>query len=82
MNPADNVPMPVEWFESFQNWIVHDGTGQPVADEQRVKVMYSNGAVSAYVRPAYAWRHWTGGRDWWLKPDPCDRLYIIMYVVV
>lgn len=82
MNPQSYPPYDVELFDFASNWIVHDGTGCPVAPDQYVKVMYSNGFVASKVRVAYAWTNWTGGRDWWLKPEPEDRLWIIMYCVV
>lgn len=81
LNPVKYHAMPVEMFDVFTNWQTHDGAGQPVPDTTLVKVMYSNGFVSNMVRVAYAWRHWTGGRDWWLKPAD-DRLYIVAYVVI
>lgn len=75
------MAMDVELFEGFNNWIPHNGLGQPVPDETLVKVLYSNGFVANRVRCAYAWRNWTGGRDWWI--NPCDdRMYITAYVVI
>lgn len=55
---------------------------QPVKDAQAVIVWYNNGTMSRYIRPAKAWRFWTGGRDWWQKPLTNDRLYIDRYVTV
>lgn len=72
---------PVQMFEAFNNWIAHDGRGQPVPDETLCKVMYSNGFTCNVVTNACTWRVWTGGRDWWIKPSD-DRLYIIAYVVI
>lgn len=55
---------------------------QPVKDETPVVVWYNDGVMSRYIRPAKAWRFWTGGRDWWMKPLTNDRLYIERYLVV
>lgn len=82
LNPSNYPPVPVSMFAHVTDWKLHDGAGQPVADEQYVKVMYSNGAVASMVRPAFAWTNWTGGRNWWKTPEPADRLYIAMYCVV
>jgi hypothetical protein len=73
--------MPVELFETFNDWQPNFLGWQPVSDDVLVKVRYSNGFVSTYVRCAKAWRTWTGGRDWWQKPAD-DRLYIAEYVVI
>jgi len=54
---------------------------QPVKDTTPVIVWYNNGVMSRYIRPAKAWRFWTGGRDWWQKPIEDDRLYIARYAV-
>jgi hypothetical protein len=72
---------PVQMFDGFNNWVVHDGKGQPVPDEKLVKVMYSNGFTANVVANACTWRVWTGGRDWWINPND-DRLHIIAYVVI
>lgn len=81
LNPCIHKAIPVELFDAFNNWTPHDGSRQPVPDEQLVKVMYSNGFIATKVRCAYAWTQWTGGRNWWLKPDK-PVLYIIAYVVI
>lgn len=81
MNPANHPPIRADLFDYAQDWKMHDGIAQPVENERLVKVMYSNGAISQWVRPAFAWTNWTGGRNWWIKP-PDDRLYILMYVVI
>jgi hypothetical protein len=81
LDPMIHKALPVELFDGFNNWQAHDGSGQPVADDKLVKVLYSNGFTANMVRCAYAWQHWTGGRNYWLKPDD-DRLYIIAYVVI
>lgn len=81
VTPSTHPPLDVELFEYANEWIYHDGKGQPVPDDKYVKVMYSNGFVANRIRAAKAWTQWTGGRDWWIKPDD-DRLYILMYVVV
>lgn len=75
--------MPAELFEGFNNWIPHDGSGMPpgLPDSALVKVMYRTGFPSAYVRCAYAWTYWTGGRDWWKHPGD-ERNYIVAYVVI
>lgn len=78
---VDTQPWPVEWFPASNDWKPNVLHWQPVPDETRVKVMYSNGAISQYVRQARAWTKWTGGRDWWQKPAD-DRLYIMAYVVI
>lgn len=82
VNPTNYPAMDVALFDYANDWIMHDGTKQPVADDVYLKVMYSNGAISSKVRVAKAWTFWTGNRDWWIKPEPCDRLYIMMYVVI
>lgn len=71
----------VSLFEHLKDWQPNSLGWQPVPDGTRVKVMYSNGFVSDYVRVAEAWRVWTGGRDWWQKPKD-GRLWIMCYVVV
>lgn len=81
LDPRMHAALPVELFDAFNSWVAHDGTGQPVPDATLVKVMYSNGFTANKVRAAYAWRKWTGDRDWWLKPAD-DRLYIVAYVVI
>lgn len=81
ISPSAFPPIPVGMFDYAVDWQINVGNGQPVADEQYVKVMYSNGFVASMVRPAYAWVHWTGGRNWWLRPDD-DRLWIMMYTTV
>lgn len=81
LDPKLHRAMDVALFDYATDWQGHDGTGQPVPDEALVKVMYSSGYVSAFVRCAYAWRYWTGGRDWWINPGD-GRIYIIAYVVV
>lgn len=81
INPSDYPALPVELFEYAINWQAHDGKGCPVAPDRYVKTMYSNGFTASMVRVAQAWEVWTGGRNWWIKPDD-DRLYIIAYCVI
>jgi len=83
MNPSSYPPLAAGLFEYAQDWKFTDGQGMPadLRPDQYIKVMYSGGVVSAYVRVAAAWEHWMAGRNWWLKPDD-DRLYIIAYVVI
>lgn len=71
---ASLFPQPTEWKMNLIGW-------QPVADDVYLMVMYSNGFVSDWVRTASAWRNFTGGRDWWQRPDD-DRLFIMMYAEV
>lgn len=81
LNPCNHMALDVELFAAFNNWIPHNGLGQPVPDETLVKVLYSSGFVANKVRCAYAWKRWTGDRDWWI--NPCDgRIHITAYVVI
>lgn len=82
LNPADYPPLDDALFSYANNWQFNDGTRQPVPDAQYVRVMYSNGFIASKVRPAYAWQNWMAGRNWWLRPEPEDRLWIMMYCVV
>ena len=81
INPANYPALDESLFAYANNWIFHDGKGQPVDDSTYVRVMYSNGFIANKVRVAKAWTNWTGGRDWWLKPDD-DRLHIMCYAVI
>lgn len=67
-------------FEWANDWKTHDGKSQPVPDDKLVRVMYSSGFISPYVRPAGAYKNFIGGRDWWQSSDWV--IWICAYVVV
>jgi hypothetical protein len=77
---AYNDQYDAKLFEAWTNWISHDGKSQPVPDETMVKVMYSSGFISPYVRPAGAFQNFIGGRDWWTSSDWV--IHIVAYVVI
>ena len=81
INPNDYPAMDVALFDYADKWVMNDGTGCPVEPTTYVKVMYSNGFIANRVRIAHAWTNWTGGRNYWLKPDD-NRLYIMMFCII
>lgn len=76
MNPADYKACPSEWFVAWNDWIPHDGSGQPVADDAWCKVRYADGTVSRFVRTGLAWRAWSGSINYW------EDGRIVAYVVI
>jgi hypothetical protein len=81
VNAVDYPALDEALFAYADKWIFHDGLGQPVDDTVYVRVMYSNGCIANKVRVACAWVTWTGGRNWWIKPDD-DRLWVMCYAVI
>lgn len=67
-------------FEAFNSWKFHDGSSCPVSPNTLVKVMYSSGFISPYVRPAGAYIRFIADRNWWSKAD--GLVHIVSYVVI
>lgn len=67
-------------FEAFTDWKFHDGSDCPIEPTKLVKVMYSSGVISPYIRPAGAYLRFIADRNWWSKAD--GLVHIIAYVVI